>query len=191
MPVGEAKMYPWGSEHGRLMKGSLNRRHVWALIMQGEDLLYATNTIDLDPTVRDARGYPVARMTYRAGRHELVASEHHGPRLEGILGEMGASRTFRTSSPGGDFLGVKRNRIPESRHVIGTTRMGTDQASSVVDPFGRVHGLDNVVVADSSVFPTSSGYGPTLTLAALAARAAGALAGTGPGDHDNRPLADG
>ncbi len=190
MPVGEAKIYPWGPEHGRLMKGSLNRRHVWALIMQGEDLPYATNTIDLDPTVRDARGYPVARMTYRAGHHELVASEHHGPRLEGILGEMGASRTFRTSSPGGDFLGVKRNRIPESRHVMGTTRMGTDQATSVVDPFGRVHGLDNVVVVDSSVFPTSSGYGPTLTLAALAARAAGALAGTGPGVQ-NRPSADG
>jgi choline dehydrogenase-like flavoprotein len=42
----------------------------------------------------------------------------------------------------------------------------------VVDPEGRLHGFENVVVADSSVFPTSSGYGPTLTLAALAARAA-------------------
>ncbi len=50
--------------------------------------------------------------------------------------------------------------------------MGTDPATSVVDAAGRVHGLDNVVVADSSVFVTSAGYGPTLTLAALAARAA-------------------
>jgi len=122
----------------------------------------------------------VARMTYRAGRHELVASEHHGPRIETVLTEMGATWTARTSSPGGDFQGVKRIGIPESRHVMGTTRMGLDPATSVVDPFGRVHGLDNVIVADSSVFPTSSGYGPTLTLAALAARAAGTLAGTGP-----------
>ncbi len=42
----------------------------------------------------------------------------------------------------------------------------------MVDPTGRLHELDNVVVADSSVFVTSAGYGPTLTLAALAARAA-------------------
>jgi choline dehydrogenase-like flavoprotein len=58
--------------------------------------------------------------------------------------------------------------------------MGSDPATSVVDPFGRLHDLDNVIVADSSVFPTASGYGPTLTLVALAARAAGALAGTPP-----------
>jgi choline dehydrogenase-like flavoprotein len=43
-----------------------------------------------------------------------------------------------------------------------------------------VHSLDNVVVADSSVFVTSAGYGPTLTLVALAARAAHHLAGTTP-----------
>jgi choline dehydrogenase-like flavoprotein len=58
--------------------------------------------------------------------------------------------------------------------------MGSDPTTSVVDPFGRLHDFDNVIVADSSVFPTASGYGPTLTLVALAARAAGALAGTPP-----------
>jgi choline dehydrogenase-like flavoprotein len=43
-----------------------------------------------------------------------------------------------------------------------------------------VHAWDNVIVADSSVFVTASGYGPTLTLVALAARAAHHLAGTKP-----------
>jgi len=61
---------------------------------------------------------------------------------------------------------------------MGTARMGTDPSTSVVDPHGRLHGLDNLVVADSSVFVTSTGYGPTLTLTALAARAAHAMAGT-------------
>jgi len=55
--------------------------------------------------------------------------------------------------------------------------MGADPASSVVDRFGRLHDLPNVVVADSSVFVTSAGYGPTLTLVALAARAAASLVG--------------
>jgi choline dehydrogenase-like flavoprotein len=62
-----------------------------------------------------------------------------------------------------------------SRHVMGTVRMGEDPATSVTDSYGRLHQLPNVVIADSSVFVTSSGYGPTLTLAALAARSATAL----------------
>ena len=64
-----------------------------------------------------------------------------------------------------------------SKHVMGTVRMGTDPETSVADALGRLHQLENVVIADSSVFATSSGYGPTLTLAALAARAATAMVG--------------
>jgi choline dehydrogenase-like flavoprotein len=51
-----------------------------------------------------------------------------------------------------------------------------------VDPDGRLWDVDNVLIADSSVFPTSTGYGPTLTLAALAARACHRLAGSAPAD---------
>ncbi|MGH9078724.1 MAG: GMC oxidoreductase, partial [Acidimicrobiales bacterium] len=66
---------------------------------------------------------------------------------------------------------------PMSRHVMGTVRMGNDPDTSVADPMGRLHQFENVVIADSSVFATSAGYGPTLTLAALAARAAAAMVG--------------
>jgi len=66
--------------------------------------------------------------------------------------------------------------VPVSKHVMGTTRMGDDPQTSVVDRFGRMHDVPNVVVADSSVFVTSAGYGPTLTLVTLALRAARALA---------------
>jgi len=180
MPAREAKIYPWGANHGELMKNSPMRRHLFAFIMQGEDLPYATNTVDLDPHIKDVRGFPVARITYRPGRHELVASQHYGPQLEEILLEMGATWTTKTSSPGTSYNGPHATPVPESRHIIGTARMGVDPATSVVDEWGRVHGLDNVIVADSSVFPTSAGYGPTLTLVALSARAAGHLAGVTP-----------
>ena len=93
---------------------------------------------------------------------------------------MGAGWTVITSSPGTHYTALGATPVPESRHVIGTTRMGTDPATSVVDPYGRLHDMDNVVVADSSVFVTSSGYGPTLTLVALAARAAATLTGSPP-----------
>jgi len=177
LPIIEAKLYPWGEQHPELMAGSPLRERMAAFIMQGEDLAYATNRVDLDPAVRDVRGYPVARVTYRGGRHELAASAHHGSRLEGILREMGASWTAVTTSPGIGYDGHETS-VPGSRHVMGTARMGEDPATSVVDPYGRVHGLENVVVADSSVFVTSAGYGPTLTLAALAARSAAAMTGT-------------
>jgi len=171
LPIMEAKHLPWGEHHPALMADSAIRSHIWALIMQGEDLPYPGNRVDLDPAIKDARGFPVARITYRPGRHELVASGHYGPRLVAILSEMGAEWTAATSSPGGGNASSPE-AIPESRHNMGTVRMGTDPATSVVDPYGRMHQADNVVIADSSVFVTSAGYGPTLTLATLAARAA-------------------
>lgn len=66
---------------------------------------------------------------------------------------------------------------PISRHIMGTARMGTDPRTSVCDQWQRLHDVENVVITDSSVFPTSTGYGPTLTIVALAIRASRALAG--------------
>ena len=57
-------------------------------------------------------------------------------------------------------------------HHLGTTRMSADRSGGVVDPDCRVHGIDNLFVASSSVFPTSSHANPTLTIVALAIRLA-------------------
>ncbi len=81
LPIMEAKIYRWGRSHKEAMRSSPMRERLWAFTMQGEDLPVPTNAIDLDPTVRDVRGFPVARYTYRPHQHELVASAHHGPRL--------------------------------------------------------------------------------------------------------------
>jgi choline dehydrogenase-like flavoprotein len=177
LPILEATLYPWGEKHASLMRESPLRRRLWAFTMQGEDLPVATNRIDLDPHVRDARGYPAPRMTYFPHHHELVASWHHGPRLAAVLAEMGAPSTSVVTTPGskGGPGEGRLDDVPQSRHVMGTVRMGDDPATSVVDGFGRFHDLPNLVVADSSVFVTASGYGPTLTLVALAARAAQAM----------------
>ena len=64
-----------------------------------------------------------------------------------------------------------------SRHIMGSARMGDDPRTSVFDRWQRLHDVENVVCTDSSVFPTSTGYGPTLTIVALAIRASRALAG--------------
>jgi choline dehydrogenase-like flavoprotein len=60
-------------------------------------------------------------------------------------------------------------------HHIGTARMGTDVRSSVVDANCRVHGVDNLFIASSATFPTSSQANPTLSVVALGLRLAAHL----------------
>jgi len=55
---------------------------------------------------------------------------------------------------------------------MGTMRMGTTADSSVLDPTGRFWNIPNLYVTDGSVFPTSGGYNPTLTIQAMAWRTA-------------------
>jgi choline dehydrogenase-like flavoprotein len=57
-------------------------------------------------------------------------------------------------------------------HHIGTARMGNDVKNSVVDANCKVHGVSNLFIAGSSVFPTSSQANPTLTIVAMSLRLA-------------------
>ena len=59
-----------------------------------------------------------------------------------------------------------------SHHHMGTTRMHEDPKRGVVDPDCRVHGIENLFVAGSSVFPTCGHANPTLTIVALTLRLA-------------------
>jgi choline dehydrogenase-like flavoprotein len=177
-PILEAVYLPPGAAHTRLMLESPMRERLVAFTMQGEDLPQRSNRVDLDPSVKDAFGRPAGRVTYAPHRHEIACAEHWAPRLEAVMRGAGAERTFWiTSPPLEDAPGrVARDPTPISRHVMGTARLGVDPRASVCDPWHRLHDVDNVLVVDSSVFPTSTGYGPTLTIVALAIRACRALA---------------
>jgi choline dehydrogenase-like flavoprotein len=65
--------------------------------------------------------------------------------------------------------------LQETYHHIGTTRMADDPREGVVDRNCAVHGMDNLYVAGSSVFPTAGHANPTLTILALALRLADSL----------------
>jgi choline dehydrogenase-like flavoprotein len=60
--------------------------------------------------------------------------------------------------------------LKEAGHLMGTTRMGTDPSSSVVDPFCRTHDVANLYVLDGSPFVTGAAVNPTATIMANAAR---------------------
>jgi choline dehydrogenase-like flavoprotein len=65
-----------------------------------------------------------------------------------------------------------KTTLTDVYHPIGTTRMGLTARDGVVDEHCRVHGVENLYVAGSSVFPTGGHSNPTLTLIALAIRTA-------------------
>jgi len=185
--LGEAETYAaipnsWGKQHKDLMRAGLVRRHVAGLSMVGEDLPQLANRVDLDPDLRDVYGFPVPRITHSAHRFELAASAYFGPQLGAVCqAAPGALTSFvlpvatltEATGPGGPFAG-----IASTAHIMGTARMGDDPDTSVVDAFGRVHELDNLYVADGSVFVSAGGFNPTLTIMALSLRMARHLAGT-------------
>ena len=88
-------------------------------------------------------------------------------RAEEWLHASGARRVWTT--PIGDGLTA-------GQHQAGTCRMGDDPATSVTDPWGRVHGHDNLWVMDASVHVTNGPVNPVLTIFALAFRSAEQLA---------------
>jgi choline dehydrogenase-like flavoprotein len=181
LPIQEALNYPTGPQHNRSMRDSALRDRLWVFTMQGEDLPQPGNRIDLDPSVVDAWGFPAGRVTYAPHRHELVASDHWGPILEAVMVDAGADWSFSSTSPPQGEIDTNREHplglAPASKHVMGTCRMGEDPATSVVDAQNRFHDIENLLCADSSVFVTSAGYNPTLTIVALAHRAASLLVG--------------
>ena len=162
-PPGVATM-PFGVRFKALMRSSPLRDRLAGVSMVGEDLPYPTNRVDL-AGVRDSRGVPVARLTYSPGKHEQVAVAFCAGQLTALLKAAGA--TVAAAVP--ESLG-QQSAIPHGAHVMGGMRMGDDPKTSVTDGGGIVRGTDNVLVADGSVFPTSGGHNPTLTIMATALR---------------------
>ena len=58
---------------------------------------------------------------------------------------------------------------------MGTLRFGNDPTTSVCDATGRFHDVGNLYASDGALFPTASGFNPTLTIVSLATRVAGEM----------------
>ena len=71
----------------------------------------------------------------------------------------------------------RRFGIEANAHQCGTLRTGLEPNTSVCDPNGKVHGIENLYIADASVFPSSTAMAPTLTLVALSLRLGNLLTG--------------
>ena len=146
------------------------RRHdaqsVLVLRVQGEQAPNPASRVTLG-TRRDPFGLPVARLDWRmaeSDRASIRASQ------EVVSVALQAARLGRVELMLGD---ERPSALFEGNyHHLGTTRMHADPKLGVVDANCRVHGIRNLYVAGSSVFPTFGCSNPTLTVVALALRLA-------------------
>ncbi len=172
----EANLYASAGLRGALLGASLRRLalrdHIGGIQLNAEDLPQSANRVDLDPKIRDFRGFPVPRITYTPHRFEVAAAAHFGPLVQQIC--RTAAPTPETDVIASMARGTAGGHagVYGTAHIMGTARMGDDPHTSVADRYGRLHEVPNIVLADASVFVSSAGFNPTLTIMALALRAA-------------------
>lgn len=118
---------------------------------------------------RDPLGLPRPRLDWRLTALDKYTIRRSQEILAGELGRAGLGR-LKLELPKDDTTWP--SDLHYGNHHIGTTRMSDDPKWGVVDGNCCVHGIDNLYVAGSSVFPTSGYAPPTLTIVALALRLA-------------------
>jgi len=133
----------------------------------GEVLARYENYVDLDPSVKDKWGIPSLRFHYKFGDNEKKMVEDMADTAREMFDEAGF-----------EILDVSRRMLTEgwSIHELGTSRMGTDPKTSVLNQFQQSHDVKNLFVVDGSSHVSASCQNPTWTIMALAWRSSDHLA---------------
>lgn len=123
---------------------------------------------------RDRFGNRLIRVDWHYNRQDVETVARSFDLLRDDLAEQSIGRlTLAANEP--DIETVLRRDGAYGGHHIGTVRMGATERTGVVDRHCKVFGVNNLYVAGSATFPTSSQANPTLTIVALALRLASHL----------------
>ncbi|MGE3268372.1 MAG: GMC oxidoreductase [Chloroflexota bacterium] len=126
------------------------------------------NYVRLDPSTKDAFGLPSLDVHIRYDESVPANMARARQRLADVFDAAGYPSTVRSVTP---------TLVPgQSIHYGGTVRMHSSRTYGMLNAWNRLHAVDNVVVADASCFTTGPEKNPTLTVMAIAARAAHRLA---------------
>lgn len=150
----------WGSEYKRMIGHYFT--HSVEVAGHTTSLPVESNNVSLDPVVKDRWGRPALRVTYRDHADDLGTMQFMQDRSLELLEAAGAEEIWAPPV------------VPQTvgAHLLGTCRMGDDPGESVVDRFHRTHDVRNLFICDGSSFVTSGRGQPTMTIQALAFRAA-------------------
>ena len=154
--------------YGSALKKTLREWNIGnaAMKMQGTTLISSRKLVDLDPNRRDEFDMPLPRVHLHYEDSDVAMAQDMVEKCEEIIRAGGGDVIETPGTVGVDDLGIDVN------HWVGTTRMGSDPRTSVVNPQGRSHDVPNLFVADASVFPANPEKNPTLTNIALSWRTA-------------------
>jgi choline dehydrogenase-like flavoprotein len=150
----------WGAEYKKYLAHAFTRH--MAILGSGTSLAMDANSITLDPKVKDPFGRPALRVTYQDHPDDLKLAKFLQDRAMELLEAAGAKKSWREE--------IAPQNI--GTHLLGTCRMGNDPKTAVVDRFHRAHEVRNLFIVDGSSFVTSGRGQPTMTIQALAFRAA-------------------
>jgi choline dehydrogenase-like flavoprotein len=133
----------------------------------GEVLPRYENAVSIDPNVKDAWGIPVLKFDYNFGDNEKKMAE-----------DMAVTAKEMFEAAGIEIIGVDRELLTPgwSIHELGTSRMGNDPKTSVLNQFQQSHDVKNLFVVDGSSHVNASCQNPTWTIMALAWRSCDHLA---------------
>lgn len=147
-----------------------------ALLVRAEQAPNPLSRVRLTDQV-DPLGMPRLALDWRTTPLDVDSVRGLVELVDRELRRLGAGRVERAPWLDEPFDGWRTDPLISAHpiggyHHMGTTRMSADPRHGVVDATGRVHGVENLYVAGSSVFPTSGWANPTLTILALTLRTA-------------------
>ena len=145
------------------------RSHASEVFVRAEQAPNPDSRVSLD-TERDSLGMRRAKLNWVLNDLDRKTLDRS---LQVFGEEMGISGLGRLRVTVDDKRPWRKTR--GGAHHIGTTRMATDPKQGVCDAYGQVHGVTNLFVAGSSLFPTVGFANPTYTITALALRLADRL----------------
>ncbi|MBI4408830.1 MAG: GMC family oxidoreductase, partial [Gemmatimonadetes bacterium] len=167
--MGGIHRYPPGGGYGKQLKHDY-RRYYGATVHfagRGEQIPNEHCWCEIDPNVVDKWGIPVLRFHWKWTDQELNQAKHMQETFRAIIAEMGG--TVFDPMPGPDReYGLARGG--EIIHELGTTRMGDDPSTSVLNPYCQAHDVKNLFVADGGPFVSQADKNPTWTILALSLR---------------------
>jgi choline dehydrogenase-like flavoprotein len=150
----------WGKEFKDTLAHNFTR--TMELMSHGTSLPLESNSFSLDPELKDAWGLPALRVTYKDHPDDLKLATYLNARALEILDAAGAQKKW--SFP------IEEQQF--AVHLLGTCRMGNDPKTSVINADHRTHDVKNLFLCDGSSLVTSGRGQPTMTIEALAFRAA-------------------
>jgi choline dehydrogenase-like flavoprotein len=164
-----------GGGYGEALKADYRRYYgsIVGFSGRGEMVPNARSFCEIDPEKVDRFGIPVLRFHWGWGETEVAQVRHMHETARTIVEEMGG--TPLAPMPTKD-AGYGISVGGEIIHEAGTTRMGADPRTSVLNAFGQAHDARNVFVADAGPFVSNAHKNATWTILALAWRAADYIA---------------